>query len=178
MPDARTQGAFADIGDKEFLLNIALNPLGDLNLQLRLLITQFDVAPSGTEADVAGEFRFTDETLADPPAATFETTLGDDGQMVISTGHVVVPAERSPVMGTEVEVDFNLRTTVLDDSRLCGVIDDDESVVLQPIQLQLKGTTFGGTVVGPSGELPADVPEQCPTGGTDAGADASLGAAG
>ncbi len=162
LPDSSAMGAFADIGDEEYLLNIALNPLGDLALRLRLLITRFEVSDGGAEAAVSGEFRFEEESRTDPAAAAFDTTLGADGRMIISTGRVVVPANRSPVPNTEVETEFSLKTTVLDEKSLCGVIDDDASQVLRPIVLSLKGTTFGAKAFGPAGEKPTDVPNACP----------------
>ncbi len=167
--DASVTGAFVDLAGKDFLMNIALNPLGDLALRLRLLFTRFDVNADMTEAGVSGEFRFEDETNDDAPIASFDTVLDENGRMIVSTGVVFVPADRSPVMDTAVEAELNFVLFVLDEETLCGQIEDDASQVLQPITLSLKGTTFGAKLIGPNGELPMTILDVCPMEAADAG---------
>lgn len=161
LPSDGMTGVLTDIrGD--YLYNIALKPLGDVYLRLRVTFTQYDLDENGTGALVAGEFRFPDETLEDTPLASFETSLDSAGHMTIDVGHVRIEADRSPIEDTAVETDFSLDVTVLDTLNMCGAITDDESVVTQPIQLLLKGTTFGGERYGELGQIPVDVPVECP----------------
>jgi hypothetical protein len=166
--DASVSGVLVDIGGREYLMNIALNPLGDVSLRLRILFTSYELDPGGTSATVAGEVRFEAETRADPPVTTFTSVIDENGRMIVDTGHVFVPPERSPVQDTAVEVELRFVVFVLSERSLCGLIDDDQSRVVQPIELALKGTTFGATII-EDDVIPTDVPQACP-GASDAGA--------
>lgn len=162
LPDASVEGQIVDLEGNEYLMNIAITRLGEVFLRLRLLFTSFEASPDGTEASVTGELRFENETEADPPAASFESTIDSMGRMEASTGVVFVPADRSPVMDVAVEVELNLVFFIQDEDNLCGQIEDDASRVLQPITLELKGTTFGAKRI-VDGQIPADVPTACPS---------------
>jgi hypothetical protein len=160
--DASVQGAFVNLAGNEYMMNIALTPLGDLALRLRVLFTSFEEDPSGTSAAVQGEVRFETETRSDPPITEFSTTLDQNGRMVIASGVVKVPAERSPVAGTAVEAELTFTVYVLDRESLCGFIEDEESRVIDPIKQPLKGTTFGAELIDESGAIPENIPQSCP----------------
>ena len=157
--DASVVDQTIDIGGNEYLMNIWLSL--DLTLRLRMLFTSYMLAASGTEAAVRGELRFEDETPRDPSIASFETVMDSQRMMLISTGMVVIPAQRSPVAGVEIQAQLNFASVVISEDFLCGRVEDDQSAVLQPILQQLKGTTFGAQRI-QGGVIPAEVPNSCP----------------
>jgi hypothetical protein len=168
--DSNVTGQLVDVGNREYMMNVALRPLGDLALRLRVFFTSYVENAAGSEAQIKGEVRFETETLQDPPITSFESTMDANGKMIVSTGVVQVPPERSPVAGVAIEAQLTFTVYALDQENLCGLIEDDESKVLQPIQQQLKGTTFGAKLI-EGGVVPADIPNACPGQGADAGAD-------
>jgi len=183
LSDAEVVGELVDLKDKEYLMNVLINFGNGLQLELRVLFTKWELNAAGTEAAVSGEVRFKDN--GDPPITTFETVMNERGRMVISSGPVSVPADRSPLPGQEVKAQLTFVTTAISEDFICGRIEDDESKVTVPLEIPLKGTTFGAKRI-IDGVLPTDVPQFCPgqspsfdaggTGsetGSDASADAS-----
>jgi hypothetical protein len=168
--DSTVAGQLVDVGNREYLMHIALVPLGDVKLRLRVFFTSYVENAAGTEAQIQGEVRFEPETLQDPPITSFESTMDANGKMIVSTGIVQVPAERSPVPNTAVEAELTFTVYALDQENLCGLIEDEQSQVLQPIQLKLKRTTFGAKLI-ENGVIPPDIPLACPGQGGDAGGD-------
>jgi len=150
-----------DIGGNEYLMNILMTPLGDLTLRLRMLITGYTLAASGTEAAIKGELRFENETPSVAPSASFDTVMDSQRRMVVSTGLLVIPAGRSPVQNVEIQARFNFASVVISEDFLCGSVEDDESTVVQPIVHSLKGTTFGAQRI-QDGAVPTTVPGSCP----------------
>ena len=157
--DASVVNQTIDIGGNEYLMNIRLSL--DLTLRLRMLFTSDTLAASGTEAMVKGELRFEDETPIDPPMASFDTVMDSQRKMLISTGMVVIPAQRSPVPDVTIQAQLNFASVVISEDFLCGRVEDEESRVVQPILQNLKGTTFGAQRI-QGGVIPAEVPNSCP----------------
>ena len=185
--DDFTCGGFADLSDKDYLMNVLIRNLGDIPLLLRLTVTSFE--PAGNSGQLRGELRFDTDPVDSEPLSSFEATLAADGTMNVDMGDVSVPAERSPVMSGDVGVPIVMRLAfdmlVLDADNLCGAVDGSKSGVTEPLVLGLDGTTFGAKSYGDDGAIPVDVPFDCPCGmdmqadaGTpepDAGADAGAG---
>ena len=167
-----------------YLFNIDLGGTGLGDVLLPLTVTFEDFAytdASETEATVSGAFRFPEDAPDAEPLATFEdVTINRFGQMALDVGFVRLEPERSPIEDTAVETQFILQTVIVSQAEMCGLVNDEESNVSQPIPIPLRGVTFGGLRYGDQGQQPVDVPTRCPaeigSPGTDAGMDAGTDA--
>jgi hypothetical protein len=163
-------GVFTDIRGA-WLFNVDLRPLGDVQLELRVTVTEFEPAEvASAGARIAGEFHFPDDPIDAEPLTTWEAEYGIDGRFAIRSGFVRIDADRSPIEDTAVEVEFILDVIVLDEQTACGQVTDPESITFLPIILELPGTTFGAERYDPTGPVPTGVPLRCPF--TQAGPDA------
>ncbi|MCS6759992.1 MAG: hypothetical protein MO852_14420 [Candidatus Devosia euplotis] len=157
-------GGYADLTGKRYLMNVLIRNLGDIPLLLQMRITSF--APEGDGASLGGDLRLDTDGPDDPPLSTFSGTMDADGLLYVDVGTLSIPAERSPIMSGEVgvaillELAFNM--LVLDADTLCGGVDGTKSNVLEPVMLGLEGTTFGAKAFGDEGQIPVDVPFDCP----------------
>ncbi len=177
-PDA--PGIFADIRGA-YLMNIFIRPLGEVYLELRITFTDFEPhTDDDGGATIRGHFTFPDEPGDAAPLAEFESEYHADGTMVVRSGYVRIDPERSPIEDTAVETEFILDVTVISPTEMCGLITDPDSTTVLPLVLQLRGTSFAAQRYGPDGEVPVDVPTQCPFYGDepDAGLDAGTPDAG
>lgn len=155
-------GVFIDIRGA-WLFNVDLRPLGDVQLELRVTVTEFEPAELASEgARIAGEFHFPDDPIDAEPLTTWEATYGIDGRYAIRSGFVRIDADRSPIEDTAVEVEFILDVIVLDEQTACGQVSDPESITFLPIILELPGTTFGAERYDATGPVPTGVPLRCP----------------
>jgi hypothetical protein len=159
------EGLLVDIGGNDFLFNISLRVIGEVFLLLRVRFENFELAPDGQSALVDGAFYFPEDGPDAAPLAVFEdTVINSRGVMELDLGYVRIEPARSPIKDTAVEVDFRLQAIIVNPTTLCGLIDDDTSAVFQPIQIRLRGVTFGAQLYGEGGVQPENVPVECPPG--------------
>lgn len=159
------EGLLVDIGGQDFLFNISLRVIGEVFLLLRVRFENFELAPDGQSALVDGGFYFPEDGADAIPLAVFEdTVINSRGVMELDLGYVRIEPERSPIKDTAVEVDFRLQAVIVNPTTMCGLIDDDTSAVFQPIQIQLRGVTFGAQLYGEGGVQPENVATECPPG--------------
>jgi hypothetical protein len=171
-----------------YLFNIDLGGagIGDVLLPLDFFfdeVTFFDEESeeyaAGVAALVDGSIRFPDDAEGATPIATFnQTEYRTDGTLAIDIGYVRLEPDRSPIQDTAVEVEFVLQALVLSTTEICGLVDDPDSAVAQPIQIPLRGVTFGAKRYGDDGAIPVRVPTECPAAvevPTDPDADVGLG---
>lgn len=159
------EGLLVDIGGKDFLFNISLRVIGEVFLLLRVRFENFELAPDGQSALVDGGFYFPEDGLDAAPLAVFEdTVINSRGVMELDLGYVRIEPARSPIKDTAVEVDFRLQAVIVNPTTICGLIDDETSAVFQPIQIRLRGVTFGAQLYGDDGLQPENVPVECPPG--------------
>lgn len=173
-----------------YLFNIDLGGTGLGDVLLPLTVTFEDFAytdATETEATVSGAFGFPEDAPDAAPLASFEdVTIDRFGRMALDVGFVRLEPERSPIEDTAVETQFVLQTTIIDLTSMCGLVNDDESNVSQPIPIPLRGVTFGALRYGDQGQQPVDVPTRCPAeigtpttdAGMDVGSDAGMSDAG
>jgi hypothetical protein len=148
-----------------YLFNISLRVIGEVFLELRVQFDTWALEPGGERALTSGGFYFPEDPMGSEPIARFEGTVIDsEGRMVLDLGFVRLEPDRSPIRDTAVETSFKLSAVVVDRDTICGLIDDDESEVLQPIQIRLRGVTFSALRYGEDGVQPQDVPTSCPPG--------------
>jgi hypothetical protein len=158
-------GLLVDIGGQDFLFNISLRVIGEVFLLLRVRFENFELSPDGQSALVDGAFYFPEDGPNASPLAVFEdTVINSRGVMELDLGYVRIEPARSPIKDTAVEVDFRLQAIIVNPTTMCGLIDDDTSAVFQPIQIRLRGVTFGAQLYGEGGAQPENVPVECPPG--------------
>ncbi len=162
------QGVLMDVRG-EYLFNISLRVIGEVFLPLKVRFDEWELTEpadgSPAFAVVSGGFYFPDDGPDAAPLAAFQDTVLDaSGRMELDLGYVRIEPERSPIKDTAVEVDFKLQVVVLSETEMCGVIDDEESAVYQPIQIFLRGVNFAAERYGADGTEPVDVPTECPVG--------------
>jgi len=166
-------GVLVDVtGDYLFNIDLGGAGLGEVKLELKVTFDTFTLltdedsdgdagVPIG--AIVSGAFRFPDESNDTEPLTTFTDVEVDEfGRMELDLGFVRIEPQRSPIENTAVEVEFKLQVVILDEMRLCGVIDDDTSNVSQPIQILLRGVTFGAQRYESPSDIPTGVASGCP----------------
>ena len=155
-------GLFTDISGA-WLFNVDLRPLGDVQLELRVTVTDFIEGEMPSDpARLLGTFHFPDDPIDAEPLTTWESEYSIDGRFAIRSGFVRIEADRSPIEDTAVEVEFILDVIVLDEATMCGQVTDPDSVTFLPIVLELPGTTFGAEAYDATGPPPTDVPLRCP----------------
>lgn len=159
-------GQVADISGNH-LYNVYIRPLGNVFLPLRATFEDFSLQEDGT-ATVRGAFRLAnnpeDFGRPDPvsePLAVFEAIIEEDGFMDVDLGTVFVPENLSPIEDTSVLVNLRFSIIVIDEDEMCGFVDNEDSVVIEPIGLSLRGTTLGSLRYAEDGTEPPEVPTAC-----------------
>lgn len=165
------EGIVTDISGK-YLFNIDLGGagIGDVTLELTCTFSNYrpveegsELAEAGVAALIDGALRFPDDPDNATPLAVFtDVPYQANGTLDLDVGYVRLEPERSPIENTAVETQFILQSIVVSERELCGIVDDDTSAVVLPIQIPLRGVTYGAKRYGPDGEIPVNVPTRCP----------------
>lgn len=148
-----------DIGET-YLLAVALDLDPDTPLQF---VATFDPDGAGATALVLQPLAL-DVLSITSPRDPFGDPLVFSGVPVVEDrfevdlGSLLLPGATNPVTGSDMMVEMSIAARIDDDGFICGTV---EGMVMDPLSLDLAGSTFAAVPIDSASMLPLEVPISC-----------------